>query len=234
MANFTADIQTTADGPAFGQPLANRVKSNRLIGRIRIFESLYRAPISGALPAIADKIIWGRLPVKARVLGHLSKLYWTTGTASCTLNLGDQFVAARHLAATAITTAGSAVPEAAAITTTAIADTTINTFILTNIKSIGAFAIGEVISGTGIPTGTYVTSVDYGAKTAAISQAATATGASVAITVNGDSYETQDDTSGLGNAYASTTDDCTLISTVAGAQIANNQILVLKMAYVTD
>lgn len=234
MANFVADIQTLADGPAYGQPLATRMKANRFNGRIRYFEALYRAPTSGSLPAIADKIVWGKLPAKARILGHLSKLYWTTGTASCTLNLGDQFSAARHLAATAITTAGNAVPEAAAITTTGVADVTINSTSLTNIKSIGAFGVGDVISGTGITTGTYITAVDYNAKTATISVAATATNAAVTITVNGDSYETQDDTSNITNAYASTTDDCTLISTVAGAQIANNQVLVLKVAYVTD
>ena len=234
MANFPADLQTTLDGPAFGQPLATRVKANRSAGRIRYFEALYRAPASGAAPAIGDKIIWGKLPTKARVLGHLSKLYWTTGTASCTLNLGDQFNAARHLAATAITTAGGAVPEAASITTTATADVTINSNVLTNVKAIGAFGIGGIITGTGIPTATYVTAIDYQAKTVTMSQVATATNAAQTITSNSDSYETQDDTSNVNNAYASATDDCTLISTVAGAQIANNQVLVLKAAYVTD
>jgi hypothetical protein len=234
MANFPADIQTTVDGPASGQPLVNRIKANRLNGRIRIFEALYRAPASGANPAIGDKIIWGKLPAKARVLGHLSKLYWTTGTASCTLNLGDQFSAARHLAATAITTAGGAVPEAAAITTTSVADVTINSLALTNVKSIGAYTLGAAISGTGVPAGAYVTAIDYNSKTVTMSAAATATNAAQTITVNGDSYETQDDTSNITNAYASATDDCTLISTVAGAQIANNQVLVLKVAYVTD
>ena len=65
------------------------------------------------MPAIADTITWGPLPVGAKVIGHLSQLRWGTGTASSTLNLGDAASAARHLAATAITTAGSAVPEAA-------------------------------------------------------------------------------------------------------------------------
>lgn len=234
MANFVADLQSTIDGPAYGQPLSTRAKANRSGGRIRIFEALYRAPISGTAPAIGDKIIWGKLPTKARVLGHLSKLYWTTGTALCTLNLGDQFSAARHLAATAITTAGGAVPEAAAITTTSVADVTINSASLTNVKSIGAYTIGANVTGTGIPTGAYVTAIDYTGKSVTLSQVATATNAAQTITVNGDSYETQDDTSNVSNAYASATDDCTLISTVAGAQIANNQVLVLKVAYVTD
>lgn len=234
MANFTADLQTILDSPASGNAPAFRVKANRSGGRIRLFEALYRAPISGALPAIADKIIWGKLPTKARILGHLSKLYWTTGTALCTLNLGDQFSAARHLAATAITTAGGAVPEAAAITTTSVADVTANSLNLTNVKSIGAYSVGAYLTGTGIATGAYVTAIDYTAKSVAMSAVATANNAAQTITVNGDSYETQDDTSNLGNAYASTTDDCMLISTVAGAQIANNQVLVLKIAYVCD
>jgi hypothetical protein len=36
------------------------------------------------------------------------------------------------------------------------------------------------------------------------------------------------------NGFASTTDDCTLISVVAGAQVANNQAFTLKVAYVWD
>lgn len=234
MANFPADLQSTVDGPAYGQPLANRAKANRSGGRIRIFEAMYRAPALGAAPAIADKIVWGKLPAKARILGYLSKLYWTAGTAACTLNLGDQFVVARHLAATAITAAGGAVPEAAAITTSAIGDITTGSLSITNVKSIGAFAVGCIVTGAGIPAGAYTTGIDYTSKSVAISAVATATTAALALTVNGISYETQDDTSNAANAYASATDDCTLISTVAGAQIANNQVLTLKVAYVVD
>lgn len=161
-----SDLATSINGPAYGQPLVNRVKANKFNGRIRFFEATFTAPASGVLPAIGDKIVWGKLPTKARVIGHLSKLYWSTGTASCTLNLGDNVSAARHLAATAITTAGGAVPEAAA-------------------------ASGAV-------------------------------------------FETSDDSNNVSNSFGSTTDDCTLISVVAGAQIANNQVLTLKVAYVTD
>lgn len=234
MANFTADMQNVQTGPAYGQPLTNKLKANKLNGRIRYFEATYTAPAAGTAPAIADKIIWGKLPVKARILGHLSKLYWTTGTASCTLNLGDSAVAARHLAATAITAAGGAIPEAAAITQSTVADVTINTNTLTNVKSIGGYQIGAIVTGTGIPAGTTVTAIDYNSKIVTISAVATATNAAVAVTVNGGSYETQDDSNNAANAFGGTTDDCTLVSTVAGAQIANNQVLTLKVAYVMD
>lgn len=234
MALVYADLPAVINGPQFGQPLANRIKANKFAGRIRFFEATYTAPASGAAPAIGDKIIWGKLPTKARILGHLSKLYWTTGTASCTLNLGDNIVAARHLAATAITTAGGAVPEASAITQSAAADVTINSTSLTNCKSMGAYQIGANITGTGIPTGTTITAIDYNSKTVTISAAATATNAAVTITVNGGSYETQDDSNSVANGFGSATDDCTLVSTVAGAQIANNQVLTLKVAYVQD
>lgn len=234
MADFQADLQTTLSGPNFGTPLVNRTKSNRQGGRVRYFEAIYRAPASGALPAIADRIVWGKLPTKARVIGHLSKLYWTTGTAACTLNLGDQFLPAKHLAATAITTAGGVVPEASAITTTALADVTINSAVVTLVRGIGAFTPGALVTGTGIPTATSVVSVDYQARSVTLSANATATNAGVTLTVSGGSYETQNDSSNATNSFASVLDDCTLISVVAGAQIANNQVLVCKIAYVND
>lgn len=234
MANFTADVQANIDGPAYGQPLVNRTKVNRLNGRIRTFHSLYRAPASGANPAIGDKIIWGKLPVGARILGHLSRLDFNAGTASCTLNLGDNTLAARHLAATAINAAGNATPNAAVFSSTCVADTTINSNVLTNVKGLGACGIGDVLSGTGIATGAYVTTVDKVAKTVTMSAAATATNAAQTITAVGTPYETSDDTANITNGYSSTYDDSTLISTVAGAQIANNQVISLHIAYVLD
>lgn len=234
MALFYADLPTVANGPAYGQPLATRVKANKLNGRIRFFEAVYVAPAAGTAPAIADKIIFGKLPQKARIVGHLSKLYWTTGTAACTLALGDNIVAARHLAATAVTTAGGAVPEASAITNSAVGDITTGSNVIQNVKSIGSFGVGDNVTGTGIPLGSVVTGIDYGSKTVSISLVATATTATLAIGTNGDGYETQDDSNSVANAYASTTDDCTIVGTVAGAQIANNQVLTLKLAYVQD
>lgn len=234
MPDFQADLQTILTGPAFGQPLATRTKSNRQGGRLRLFESMYRAPASGTAPAIADRIIWGKLPVKSRILGHLSRVYWTAGTASCTLSLGDQMVAARHLAATAITTAGNATPDVAAQSTTSLVDTTNGSATLTNVRSIGAYTPGSLVTGTGIPTASFVVGIDYQSRTVTLSNACTATGSGVTATVFGDSYETQNDSSNVTNGFSSALDDCTLISTVAGAQIANNQVITLKIVYVCD
>ncbi len=234
MASFPADLQATVDGPAYGAPAATRTKVNRQNGRIRFFNAIYRAPASGSAPAIGDKIIWGQLPQGARVLGHLSRLDFNTGTASSTVNLGDQFVPARYLAATSVATTGNATPNAAVFTTTGVADVTINSAVLTNVKSLGAFTPGGIVTGTGIPTGAYVMAVDKGGKTVTLSAPATATNAAQTITTFGAPFETTDNTSNMANGYASATDDCTLVSVVAGAQIANNQMLSLQIAYVTD
>ena len=72
------------------------------------------------------------------------------------------------------------------------------------------------------------------AKTSRISSNATATTASLAITTTGAGYEATDDSNSIGNVFGSATDDATLISVVAGAQVANNQVIVLKGAYVQD
>jgi hypothetical protein len=234
MATTLSITQTQLDGPAFGQPLTNRLKVNRMHGRIRHAEFTYRAPGSGSLPAIADKIVFGKLPRGSVILGHLSRLSWTTGTASCTLALGDNTLAARHLAATAITTAGNATPEAANVTTTFTANTVNGSAVLNSVVGIGAVQIGDTLSGTGITTGTTVASIDLSSRSVTLSAAATADGSTIVITSNGGSYETQDDTAGAVNGYVSALDDCTLIGTVAGAQIANNQVIVLKVAYVND
>lgn len=234
MANFYADIPAVVNGPAFGQPLATRLKTNKLNGRIRYMEAVYVAPPAGALPAIADKIVFGKLPLKARIIGHLSRVYWSTGTALCTLAIGDNINSARHLAATAISAAGSATPEASAISTTSLADVTINSAVLTNVRSIGAYGAGSLLAGTGIPTGTRVVAIDYSSRTVTMSAAATATTANVTVTVTGGSYEPQDDSNTVSNDFLSLVDDATIMGLVAGAQIANNQVITLKLAYVQD
>src|SRR3546814_4749839 len=89
----------------------------------------------------------------------LSQLNWSTGTASSTLTLGDAADADRHLAATAITTAGVAVPD------------------------------------------------DQSASGAV--------------------FETSD-------ASAAATNNCQLVSTVAGAAIGASQVITLRVAYVLD
>lgn len=234
MATSLSVTQTQLDGPAYGQPMTNRLKVNRMHGRIRTAEFTFRAPASGTAPAIGDRIVFGKLPRGSVILGHLSRLSWTTGTAACTLALGDNMLATRHLAATAITTAGNATPEAANVTTTFTATTVNGSTSLSAVLGIGAAQIGDVVSGTGITTGTYIVSVDVASRTLVLSAPATADGTVVTITSNGGSYETQDDSASALNTYTSATDDCTLIGTVAGAQVANSQIITLKVAYVND
>jgi hypothetical protein len=233
MADFIADQQTVIDGPAYGQPLINRQRANRGGGRIRYLESTYIAPSSGTAPAIADRIIWGKLPVRARILGHLSRLDFNAGTASCTINLGDQFSAARHLAATAINAAGTATPSVSVFTKTATVTTVVGSAVLSTIRALGAFTIGDLVTGTGIATASKVVGIDYVARTVTLSLPCTASG-TVTATATGSPFETTDDSSNIANAYAATNDDCTLISVVAGAQVANNQVISLKVAYVLD
>lgn len=153
MANFNAD--NAASTVAVPQ---TRNKTNKQHGRVRWFESTYTAPATGT-PQIGDTITWGTLPTGARIIGPLSSLNQSAGTASSTLNLGDQASAARHLAATSVAAAG-------------------NTLL-----------------------------------------ANPANGAA--------SFETSDNSGGA-------TDNCTLRSTVAGAAIAANQVITLRVAYVTD
>lgn len=230
MATYYSEIQTITNGPAFGQPLATRIKANKSGGRLRFIEAVFVVP--AATLAIADKIVWGKLPTKAKIVGHLSKLYFTAGTASSTINLGDNIVPARHLAATSVASAGSAVPEAAAQVQSATANTVAGSNIITATASLGAFQFGALIAGTGIPSNTTITGISGTSIT--LSNAATATGSGVAITATCGSYETQDDTNSVGNNFASSTDDATLISTVAGAVLAAGQVITLKLAYVVD
>lgn len=163
MAIVYSTEQTTINGPASGLAPATRVKANRMGGRIRVFTATYT--VAGTV-AVADKIVWGKLPVKARPLGYLGRLEWSAGAASSTLNLGDNVSAARHLAATAVTSASSAVPTAAS--------------------------------------------------------------------ANGAIFETSDDSNSVANSFGSSTDDCTLISTVAGATLQVGQVITLTMPYVQD
>lgn len=163
MALVYSTEQTTINGPASGNAPATRVKANRIGGRQRIFRATYT--VAGTV-AVGDKIVWGKLPVKSAIIGFLSQLRWSTGAASSTLNLGDNVSAARHLAATAVTTAGLATPN--------VAET------------------------------------------------------------NGAIFETSDDSNSVANGFTSATDDCTLISTVAGATLQAGQVITLTITYVQD
>jgi hypothetical protein len=174
--------------------------------------------------------------MRARLVGHLSKLTFTAGTASSTVNLGDNVVPARYLAATAVNSAGSAVPVAAEQAPTGTANTVAGSNQIVIASSVGAFQVGALITGTGIQANTVITGVQPGGVGASvtISSAATATNSAVTMTMTGISYEVTDDTNNVGNNFASATDDCTLTSVVAGAVLAAGQVLTLKVAYVQD
>ena len=233
MADFYANQQSILNAIPSGQPLVNRIPSDSRHGRLRFFESVFIGPSSGTAPAIGDKIRWGALPINARVIGHMSKLYFNAGTAACTINLGDNMLATRHLAATAINAAGSAVPEAAANVNTGTGTSTINTNTVTVTAGFGAYQVGALITGTGIATGTTITAYDPVGKIAYLSINATASGSNT-HRITGRAYRTSDNSSSFANAFSSTTDDCNLVSVVAGAQIANLQVITLKVAYTMD
>lgn len=163
-SGYSAEL-TITNGPAYGLPPATRIKANKNGGRIRFFEAVFTVPATGG-PAVGEKIFWGSLPPKSRILGYLSRLRWSAGAASSTLNLGDNASAARHLAATSVTAAGSATPDVAE--------------------------------------------------------------------VGGASFETSDASANLANGFVAASDDCMLISTVAGAALAAGQVITLRMAYVWD
>jgi hypothetical protein len=234
MANYFADVQTIVNGPAFGQPLATRTKANKVGGRLRFFESFFVVP-AGTL-AIADKIYWGKLPLKARIVGHLSKLTFTAGTASSTINLGDNIVAARHLAATSVASASTAVPTASEQVNTGTLTTVSGSTQAIITASPGAFQAGALVTGTGIPSNTTIVAVSGSAigATVTLSSAATASNTAQAMSMTGGGFETTDDSNTVGNGFASATDDCTLVSTVAGAVLAAGQVITLKVAYVQD
>jgi len=230
MPNFNSvQLAAYAATPGF------KTKSAVNHGKLRVAEWTYRAPTSGTAPAIADKIVWGKLPVRAKILGHLSILQWSAGTALCTLNVGDNIVPARHLAATAVTAAGTAVPNAAALTKTCTCDTVNGSPYLTFLNARGAIQPGDLLSGTGIPTGAFALAVNNDQVTmSANATASTTPGTGTTITAVGASFETSNDSANEANGWTTTQDDCTLLSTVAGAQIANNQVIRLRMVYAIE
>ena len=233
MANFTASFAAIQ---AALPPL--KARTDQQHGRIRVFESLYQAPASGTTPAIGDKIIWGNIPIGGVLQGHISRLDWNAGTAASTLSLGDSVAANRHVNPSAINAAGSTIPSNASFVQAAVADVTLGSFDLTNVKGIGCFTIGDLVTGTGIPAASTIQSVDIARAKVTFTNlaltAATATNAAQTITSTGHGYRASDNSANASNGYVSTTDDSLLISTVGGAQVANNQMIRLIMPYVMD
>lgn len=137
MATVYANLRATqrATGTA-----SNKLDGNAL-GDVRCMVTSYT--VSGTV-AIGDVIEWGELPVGARLLPG-SKLFWSTGAASSTLNLGDTGSAARYLAATAVTTAGSATAEAQ-LASGATYDVTATTTVLRSTVAGATLQAGQVIT----------------------------------------------------------------------------------------
>lgn len=234
MTIYYSDVQNVVNPPSYGQPLPLKVKASKLGGRLRLLESFFVVP--AATLAIADKIVWGKLPQKAKLLGHLSKLTFTAGTASSTVNLGDNIVPARYLAATAVNAAGSAVPIVAEQASTCTGTTAVGSNVVQVTAGLGAIQLGALITGTGIAAGTTITGFSLAGPnnmTVTLSANATASG-TVTLTCTGGQYETTEDSNSLANGFGSATDDCTLISTVAGAVLAANQVLTLKAVWIQD
>lgn len=101
MANINADVANAAVAVP-----PTKVPSNKHTGRVRWFESTVTVPPTGG-PAIGEQIVWGTLPVGARIIGPLSSLNQAAGAASSTINVGDNATPARHLAVTSVASAGN-------------------------------------------------------------------------------------------------------------------------------
>lgn len=234
MANFNASVINSG----LAVP-PQKIRVDQMQGRIRTFESLYSAPASGTTPAAADKIIWGRLPIGAVLLMHLARVDFNTGTATSTMGLGDSTLAARHLVGTtAISATGSAVPSAQAFIKTGVADVASGFFVMTNVKGMGAFTVGDLVTGTGIPAASYVSAIDLANRSVTFTNLAatpaSATNAAVTVTSTGHNYRVSDNSANADNLYVSTTDDATMMSTIATAQVANNQQIRVQVPFVLD
>lgn len=234
MATYYSDLQTIVNGPQYGQPVATRAPARRLGGRLRLAEWAFVVP--AATLAIADRIVWGKLPQKASLVGHLSKLTFTAGTASSTINLGDNIVPARYLAATSVASAGTAIPTVAEQASTCTATTTSGSNLVSVTAGLGACQVGALVSGTGIPSNTTITGISLSGTnnlSVVLSNNATASG-SITMTCTGGQFVTTEDSNNVANSFNSATDDCTLISTVAGAVLAAGQVITLKAVYLQD
>lgn len=107
MANFNGSVQAATGSNQTAS--VDRADVTEFGGRVRYVMSTITAGASN--PQIGDTITWCTLPAGSRVVSG-SKLFFSAGTASSTLNLGDSDSAARYLAATSVASAGSATAEA--------------------------------------------------------------------------------------------------------------------------
>lgn len=109
MADGRSQIIVRSDDPPVAQ--APLVSANEYGGAVKTIISTFTNPSAGGV-AVGESIRWARLPQGARLLPS-TRLFWANGAASSTLTLGDRASIARYLAATAVTSAGSATADAA-------------------------------------------------------------------------------------------------------------------------
>ena len=138
MATFKADIKTATDSKLS----SDRPNVGRMSGRVRAVVSTYTVPTGGL--AVADVLEWLTLPSGARVVPGSCKLYFAAGAASSTINVGDSVSAVRHLAATSVASAGSAICEASGASG-AIYETTAEV-VVQSVVAGAALLAGQVIT----------------------------------------------------------------------------------------
>lgn len=103
MTEVNATIKAAQVGSA-----KDRLDSTAEDGKLRTWTSQYTV-IAGEEPVVADTINWGKFP-GGRILGHLSQLNCSIGTAGSTLTIGDDDDIDRLLTATDIGTVASVTP----------------------------------------------------------------------------------------------------------------------------
>ena len=145
----TVNASLAAARVAFPQTL---VKPNLQGADIQVFISTYTVPAGGQ--AIGDIISWGFLPLGARLMPG-TRFYFSAGTASTTINLGDPVVPARYMAATSVAAAGNATADAqftngalAEVTVTKPGDAT-DTSEIRSVVAGAALLAGQVITLVG-------------------------------------------------------------------------------------
>ncbi len=132
MTNFNATAKAAET--------SGKIASNVSQGKLRILTSTYTS-VSGSEPQVADVIVWGTIPKGSRILGYLSTLNRSAGSAGMTFTLGstsdDNFI----LAATDIGTA-------AGVTTLPLVDVNGAAYVTSaDLEIISVIAVDEMLAG---------------------------------------------------------------------------------------
>lgn len=150
-------------------------------------------PRSSTVPAGYDALNLFFEEAQSAAVAYVTRVTDTTATkASLTLNDGQG--APKPTVVVTAQTAGTGgnnieVQVSSSTSTTFTANTTSSSTSLASVSSFANIGVGTPISGTGIPTGTYISSINTGGGTAVMSQSATASGTGVTITPSQDTIE---------------------------------------------